>query len=446
MQSIDHYVLDHPIASGAEGSVYQGRDTYTQQPVAVKVVKLHSQDTLEKIRREQALLRSANSNFLVRILDLVQSERNLYVVYPLYPTDLRRFLVHHGPISEDNAQRWTTQLIKGLVDVHFLDVVHRDLKPANILLTQASLEADLVLTDFGISALCLDVPLTTFAGSWNYMAPEILEGQPYDTKADVYSLGLVTLEMLGGQPPNQFPRDISAEVHSFLHACLEKDPARRPSAYELAAHPFVRRAKRERLSFQEGDPVRLSETLRMVPMRMDESLVVERIGEEAPLDRLVSVFAGNEGRDQEIHQLRGALIDNASQLEFYAECLAHVYSMNFPDLQYYFLKAHEPQLRQCIANAKASRFCGTNQVQTTAETLNATLEATLYNPPPGFGSGYEANLILNEVENSLTRGCGALEKTYLKTFVEVAAGLCPDDLLVQNRCTEVKSWIDWTPR
>ncbi|KAK3016470.1 hypothetical protein RJ639_007719 [Escallonia herrerae] len=159
------------------------------------------------------------------------------------------------------------QVLMGLVYLHHeRHVIHRDIKPSNLLVNH---KGEVKITDFGVSAMLANSmgQRDTFVGTYNYMSPERISGSTYDSKSDIWSLGLVILECAIGRfpyihseeqqngpsfyelldaivrsPPPSAPSDqFSPEFCSFISACIQKDPRDRSSALDLLNHPFIKK-------------------------------------------------------------------------------------------------------------------------------------------------------------------------------------------------------------
>eukprot|EP01126_Amoeba_proteus_P045421 TRINITY_DN5083_c0_g2_i11.p2 TRINITY_DN5083_c0_g2~~TRINITY_DN5083_c0_g2_i11.p2 ORF type:complete len:179 (-),score=47.16 TRINITY_DN5083_c0_g2_i11:115-651(-) len=145
--------------------------------------------------------------------------------------------------------------------MHVLGILHLDIKSANVLLTE---EGVIKLADFGVSKILKTneklEQQSDYIGSPLFMAPEIVRKEGYNSKADIWSLGITIIEMAQGRPPNtdinsidklpllaerdppkfKNPQSWSLEFNSFLATILVKDPNLRPSAIDLLLEPFLR--------------------------------------------------------------------------------------------------------------------------------------------------------------------------------------------------------------
>jgi serine/threonine-protein kinase len=153
-----------------------------------------------------------------------------------------------GTLPPAEAADLTAQICSALAAAHTAGIVHRDLKPANVLLDNGEVR----LTDFGIARISGEPTVTTqgyFLGTLSYLAPEVIQGGEPTPACDVYAAGVTLYELLAGRPPftgqaaaimyghlqGEPPRlgGIPDAAWQLITACMEKDPARRPSAVEL---------------------------------------------------------------------------------------------------------------------------------------------------------------------------------------------------------------------
>ena len=173
-------------------------------------------------------------------------------------------LARVGPLTTEDAARCATEIASALDKAHTRKIIHRDLKPSNVMLTESGAK----VLDFGIATRDADPELATvtesvtaltdqgaIAGTVPYMAPEALRGEPADARSDVWGLGVVLYEMLGGQrpftgstgaevssailrdPPPPLPKGVPSGVETIVQRCLKKDPTRAISGRGKSAPP-----------------------------------------------------------------------------------------------------------------------------------------------------------------------------------------------------------------
>lgn len=265
------YRLDEKIGIGGFGAVFQATHLGLNRKVAVKVFRPlpgnDSAEQLERFRREGMSATRVNHPNAIAILDSAISEEGIaYLVM--------EFLVGHTLATELHIRKRLslkrcaeilTPVCQVLAEAHRAGIIHRDIKPENIFLHQGSQGEIVKLLDFGIAKLTGNeatslgnLTLTgNLIGTPMYMSPEQLRYEPYDGKADVYSLGVTLYEMLCGRTPfrstsnnvveiilKQMRDDpppmrsanpeIPSEVEQVVRKTLDKDPANRPSPLELA--------------------------------------------------------------------------------------------------------------------------------------------------------------------------------------------------------------------
>lgn len=217
----DRYHIIRKLGEGGMGQVYLAEHVKMGRKSAVKVMNpgmVTNVDAISRFNREAANASRINHPNVAGIYDFGETPDGLIYLamefvegQPL--TDLIR---SHGALMPDRASEIARQVAEGLSIAHDMGIVHRDLKPDNIMIGKGRGGSDLVkVVDFGIAkAAASDNQKVTktgmVVGTPEYMSPEQLSGDPLDARSDIYSLGLVTFNMLTGKLP--FPSDSMQET------------------------------------------------------------------------------------------------------------------------------------------------------------------------------------------------------------------------------------------
>ncbi|XP_064185699.1 cyclin-dependent kinase 2-like [Anguilla rostrata] len=197
------------IGEGTYGVVYKAKNKVTGQSVALKKIRLDAdtEGVPSTAIREISLLKELSHPNIVKLLDVVHTEKKLYLVFEYLNQDLKKYMDSSQPLglTLPLIQSYVYQLLQGIAFCHSHRVVHRDLKPQNLLLNQAGA---IKLADFGL-ARAFGVPLRSYTHEvvtlW-YRAPEILLGcKFYSTAVDIWSIGCIFAEMVAKRP--LFPGD-----------------------------------------------------------------------------------------------------------------------------------------------------------------------------------------------------------------------------------------------
>ncbi|XP_034933693.1 neither inactivation nor afterpotential protein C isoform X2 [Chelonus insularis] len=271
------YVLNEVIGSGVCGVVYAAVDTQSgSRPVAVKIQPLTS-ETQEFIVEEYRIFRDHGGHPNIPDFNGIYRKRSgkktvpdqLWIAMELCSggpvMDLVRGLAaSEKTMREEHISYILREVIKALIHLHENNVIHRDVKGSNILITSSG---EVKLTDFGL-AKQLKSPTSkckTCIGSPSWMAPEVVMSKSddpeggYDTRADVWSIGITAIELAEGKapfesmhatralfqivrnpPPSLYrPANWSDNFIDFINECLEKNPENRPVMAEILEHPFL---------------------------------------------------------------------------------------------------------------------------------------------------------------------------------------------------------------
>ncbi|GFH11451.1 protein kinase domain-containing protein [Haematococcus lacustris] len=260
---MENYHVVDLIGEGSFGKVYKGRRKCTGQITAMKFIMKHgkSEKDIKNLRQEIEILRQLRHENIIQMLDAFETKTDFCVVTEFAQGELFEILEDDQSLPEDVVQGIAKQLVRALHYLHSNRIIHRDMKPQNILIGSGG---TVKLCDFGFARAmsCNTMVLTSIKGTPLYMAPELVQEQPYNHTVDLWSLGVILYELYVGQPPFytnsiyslishivkdpvKFPTNISADFKSFLKGLLNKKPADRLGWPELLEHPFVRETKEE---------------------------------------------------------------------------------------------------------------------------------------------------------------------------------------------------------
>jgi eukaryotic-like serine/threonine-protein kinase len=272
------YEIQTPLGAGGMGEVYSARDTRLGRDVAVKVLPQHvsaSPEDRARFRREAKTISGLNHPHICVLHDIGQEGDTDFLVMELVEGETLSQRLTRGPMATSDVLKVGAQIADALDRAHRAGVTHRDLKPGNVMLTRSGAK----LMDFGLARSSRggelggesDVtatapggtpksnePITakgTIVGTYQYMAPEQLEGKAADARSDVWALGCVLYEMATGKRAfdgstpaslisaimRDHPRVMSElapmappALERLVLACLEKDPDERiQTAHDL---------------------------------------------------------------------------------------------------------------------------------------------------------------------------------------------------------------------
>uniref|UniRef100_A0A3B4B2V2 non-specific serine/threonine protein kinase n=1 Tax=Periophthalmus magnuspinnatus TaxID=409849 RepID=A0A3B4B2V2_9GOBI len=255
---LDHYIK---IGEGSTGIVCIATVKTTGKLVAVKKMDLRKQQRRELLFNEVVIMRDYHHDNVVEMYNSYLVGDELWVVMEFLEGGALTDIVTHTRMNEEQIATVCVSVLKALSVLHTQGVIHRDIKSDSILLTH---DGRVKLSDFGFCAqVSKEVQRRkSLVGTPYWMAPELISRLPYGPEVDIWSLGIMVIEMVDGEPPyfNEPPlkamkmiRDnlppklknlhkVSPLLKGFLDRMLVRDPAQRATASELLKHPFLSKA------------------------------------------------------------------------------------------------------------------------------------------------------------------------------------------------------------
>jgi len=267
------YEILSPLGAGGMGEVYRGRDTRLDRSVAIKVLPAHlSSDPAlkQRLERESKAISALQHPNICTLHDIGHQDGIDFLVMEVLEGETLERRLEKGPLPPEQTIRYGAQIADALARAHKLGITHRDLKPANIMMTKSGAK----LLDFGLATQSGPAPLAEaltqmtqehskltsagmIVGTFQYMAPEQLEGKPADARTDIFAFGEVLYEMATGksafsgtsrasliaailttEPPpiTQIQPLTPITLERVVKKCLAKDPDDRwQSAADLAS-------------------------------------------------------------------------------------------------------------------------------------------------------------------------------------------------------------------
>ncbi|OWZ21165.1 Cell division protein kinase [Phytophthora megakarya] len=202
-KTMERYQKLEKIGEGTYGVVYKAKDRVTGEVIALKKIRLEAEDEgiPSTAIREISLLKELQHCNIVRLYNIVHTERKLTLVFEYLDQDLKKYLdVCEKGLEKPILKSFLYQLLRGIAYCHQHRVLHRDLKPQNLLINR---EGELKLGDFGL-ARAFGIPVRSYTHEvvtlW-YRAPDVLMGsRKYSTPVDIWSVGCIFAEMANGGP------------------------------------------------------------------------------------------------------------------------------------------------------------------------------------------------------------------------------------------------------
>lgn len=265
-----HYADLQSVARGGFGQVYLGRRVSDDRMVAIKIIPLSARIKRVRLFNEIALMFLCQHENVTSLLETYEFEEQVWVVMEYMNRGALTDLITPGPngrhkMTEPEIAFVCRNVLEALRYMHQRYRVHRDIKSDNVLLAVTPTGQALVkLADFGFATQLTDIESarTSKIGTPAWMAPEVVLKQHYDQAADIWSFGMVCLEMADSEPPflnlprvkclqaiveqpsptMRNPEKWSPEFNDFVAKALTKDPTNRPNSDTLLFHAFIQKA------------------------------------------------------------------------------------------------------------------------------------------------------------------------------------------------------------
>uniref|UniRef100_A0A7S4V9V4 Cyclin-dependent kinase 2 homolog n=1 Tax=Alexandrium monilatum TaxID=311494 RepID=A0A7S4V9V4_9DINO len=231
---MEQYEKLEKVGEGTYGVVYKAQDS-SGEIYALKTIRLEAEDEgiPSTAIREISLLKELQHPNIVRLCDVIHTERKLTLVFEYLDQDLKKLLdTCDGGLDAATTKSFLYQLLRGVAYCHQHRVLHRDLKPQNLLINR---EGALKLADFGL-ARAFGIPVRSYTHEvvtlW-YRAPDVLMGsRKYSTPVDIWSVGCIFAEMVNGRP--LFPGNTdSDQLHKIFKVLGTPTEQSWPSITEL---------------------------------------------------------------------------------------------------------------------------------------------------------------------------------------------------------------------
>ena len=254
------YTILGKLGEGNYGSVYKIQNKKTKEIFAAKISTMQKSN-IENFKKEINVLKQCNNPYIIKYKNSYIKNNQIWIIIEYCDGgsifDLMK--ITKKKLTENEISNIIKMVLKGLIYLHSQKKIHRDIKSGNILITKKGL---IKLGDFGVSTQLMHSHSKKISkiGTPYYMSPEVINQNNYNSKCDIWSLGITCIELAEGNPPyygirtflvmkkiiNNPPKGLtnpnfwSFEFNDFVSKCLIFDFNKRPSAKDLINHKFIK--------------------------------------------------------------------------------------------------------------------------------------------------------------------------------------------------------------
>jgi len=284
--AIGDWEIGKELGSGHFAKVKTGTNKKTGKRCAIKILKKPSGSKMALVETEVGILKQVRHPYIVQCFDVIETPDKVYFMMELMEGgELFDRIVDKGHFTEQDAIGVSIKLIDSIKYLHSKGIAHRDLKPENMLMTSGDKDAEVKITDFGLSKFFDEQTkvMQTPCGTPGYIAPEVLRMKGYGKECDVWSLGVIIYILLCGFPPFYADNDaqlyekikkgefeflrpywdpISDQAKDLIKRMLTVDPKKRITCDEALQHPWLVEQS-EKLAKEISTVVKLQESSKL---------------------------------------------------------------------------------------------------------------------------------------------------------------------------------------
>jgi serine/threonine protein kinase len=269
----DYEITSQVLGSGSYGEVKLIKHKSSSELFALKQINkkvLEEEKTSpDLILREISVHKSLSHPNIIKLIDSFEDSTNIFIILEYASQgNLFELIKSQVKLKESIARKIHRQAVEAVKYLNENSIVHRDIKPENVLISE---EMTVKLCDFGWCVKGEELR-STFCGTLDYMAPEMVRSQKHSHEVDVWALGVLLFEMTHGYPPFQGSRDseklfnivncnfqfaewVSNNAHDLIQKMIQKDPKKRIKVKEIDLHPFYQEVQFE-MPMKVGDSFR----------------------------------------------------------------------------------------------------------------------------------------------------------------------------------------------